>query len=158
MNELKTLKNLLLDVLSNQGGTYQRQAINAINAIKFDQEITAPIIINQSISVLNVSIQQRIVKAVKMLDRSLIETERALIEKTVKQVDKLIENEGFSVGEMFVPKVTLPIDMRSAVNNYKAALIDKAMKMTAGNTAAAARLLNINRTTLVAHNQRRGIK
>ena len=150
MDELKKLKNLLLDIVANQGGTYQNQAINAINAIKFDQEITVPIIINQSISVLNVNIQQRIIKAVKMLDRSLIETERALIKKTVKQVDKLIENEGFSAGEMFVPKVSLPIDMRSAVNNYKASLVDKAMKMTAGNTAAAARLLNINRTTLVA--------
>lgn len=155
MKDLQTIKNLLLDVLSNQGGTYQNQAINAINAIQFDQEITAPIIINQSISVLNVTIQQRIVKAVKRLDVAIIAAERETTKNVTKAVDKLIEQEGFSAGELFVPKVNLPIDMRSAVQNYRLALVDKAMEMTAGNTAAAARLLNINRTTLVAQMAKR---
>ena len=147
MKEFKAIKNLLLDVLSNQGGTYQNQAINAINAIKFDQEIVAPIIINQSISVLNVTIQQRIVQAIKMIDHAIIKPK---IENKVKTISSICEC------EFPCPVVEVPIDFYAVVQKYQHQLIDLAYeKVGKHNTVDAAYILGLKRTTLAQMNKRR---
>ncbi len=64
MNELKNLKNLLLDVLADEGTDTK---INALQTLKIDQEINVPIIINQYQNI-NINIRQNIVKAIQLID------------------------------------------------------------------------------------------
>ncbi len=146
MNELKNLKNLLLDVLAEQGGS-SGQDINALNALKIEQDITAPIIINQSISVLNINIRQRIVKAIKMIDQTT--TKPALPEKEIKY-------KAICECEFPCPVVEMPIDFYAAIEKYQHQLIDLAYeKVGSYNTTEAAYVLGLKRTTLNQMNVRR---
>ena len=62
------------------------------------------------------------------------------------------------ISEKRVPKPSLStngLDLRSAVAQFEVGLIEQALRRTRGNKQAAARLLGLKRTTLVAKMQRR---
>jgi len=142
MKELETTKNLLLDILANQGGQASKTSINALNALKIEQDIKAPIIINQSISVLNLNIQQRIVDAIKMIDRTRESKDDRV---------KIITDENSALCN-----IEVPINLKEALENYKHALIDKAVEKSRGNNTEAARLLGMKNMTLWNWRQKRG--
>lgn len=114
----------MLEILAGDG--VQNTKINALQTLKIDQEINAPIIINQYQSVLNVSVKQNVVQAIQKLD-------------------ELIEG-----------AESVPVDIYAIIHAYQYRIIDAAIDKTNGNIRAAAKLLSMKRTTLKAILDKRG--
>lgn len=125
MTEANKIKTLLIDILAGQGADTRSLAVNAINAIKFDQPIVAPIVINQSIAILTGTLQKRIARTVKQLDK--MDMQKALQE---------------------FPNTKIPVNFKMAIDNYKRHLINQSLDISDGNKTRAAKLLGMNRTTL----------
>ena len=89
---------------------------------------------------------------------NLIERMVILSEDGVIRVDSLPTNIRSFISEKRIPKPTLSesgLDLNSAVEEFENRLIEEALRRTKGNKQAAARLLGLKRTTLVAKLRRR---
>jgi len=74
------------------------------------------------------------------------------------RVDSLPPNIRSFISEKKIPRPTLTeegIDLNRAVEEFEYRLIDEALRRTKGNKQAAARLLGLKRTTLVAKLRRK---
>ncbi len=88
-----------------------------------------------------------------LLERMVILTEDAAI-----RVETLPSNIRSFISEKRIPKPSLTasgLDLNSAVEEFENRLIEEALRRTKGNKQAAARLLGLKRTTLVAKLRRR---
>jgi transcriptional regulator with PAS, ATPase and Fis domain len=88
-----------------------------------------------------------------LLERMVILSEDSLI-----RVEHLPSNIRSFISEKRIPKPTLSengLDLNSAVEEFENRLIEEALRRTKGNKQAAARLLGLKRTTLVAKLRRR---
>jgi transcriptional regulator with PAS, ATPase and Fis domain len=89
---------------------------------------------------------------------NLIERMVVLSEDGVIRVDNLPPNIRSFISEKKIPRPTLTeegIDLNRAVEEFEYRLIDEALRRTKGNKQAAARLLGLKRTTLVAKLRRK---
>jgi transcriptional regulator with PAS, ATPase and Fis domain len=89
---------------------------------------------------------------------NLIERLVILSEDGVIRVDNLPPNIRSFISEKKIPRPTLTeegIDLNQAVEEFEYRLIDEALRRTKGNKQAAARLLGLKRTTLVAKLRRK---
>ena len=89
---------------------------------------------------------------------NLIERMVILSEDGFIRVDNLPPNIRSFISEKKIPRPTLTeegIDLNSAVEEFENRLIDEALRRTKGNKQAAARLLGLKRTTLVAKLRRK---
>ena len=89
---------------------------------------------------------------------NLIERMVVLSDDGVIRVDNLPPNIRSFISEKKIPRPTLTeegIDLNRAVEEFEYRLIDEALRRTKGNKQAAARLLGLKRTTLVAKLRRR---
>ena len=90
---------------------------------------------------------------------NLIERLVILSEDNVIRVDSLPPNIRSFISDKKIPRPTLTdegIDLNQAVEEFEYRLIDEALRRTKGNKQAAARLLGLKRTTLVAKLRRKG--
>jgi len=90
---------------------------------------------------------------------NLIERLVVLSEDGLVQVDNLPPNIRSFISEKKIPRPSLTeegIDLNKAVEEFEYRLIDEALRRTKGNKQAAARLLGLKRTTLVAKLRRKG--
>ena len=74
------------------------------------------------------------------------------------RVENLPANIRSFISDKKIPRPTLTedgIDLNQAVEEFESRLIDEALRRTKGNKQAAARLLGLKRTTLVAKLRRR---
>ncbi|TMA52624.1 MAG: sigma-54-dependent Fis family transcriptional regulator, partial [Deltaproteobacteria bacterium] len=88
-----------------------------------------------------------------LLERLVILTEDGMIE-----VENLPSNIRSLISEKKIPRPTLGedgLDLNTAVEEFENRLIEEALRRTKGNKQAAARLLGLKRTTLVAKLRRR---
>jgi transcriptional regulator with PAS, ATPase and Fis domain len=88
-----------------------------------------------------------------LVERMVILTDDSLI-----RVDNLPPNIRSFISEKKIPRPTLTeegIDLNQAVEEFEYRLIDEALRRTKGNKQAAARLLGLKRTTLVAKLRRK---
>jgi len=88
-----------------------------------------------------------------LLERMVILSEDGLI-----RVENLPSNIRSFISEKRIPKPSLTdsgLDLNSAVEEFENRLIEEALRRTKGNKQAAARLLGLKRTTLVAKLRRR---
>src|SRR6185295_15297445 len=88
-----------------------------------------------------------------LLERMVILSEDCMI-----RVDSLPPNIRSFISEKRIPKPSLTdsgLDLNSAVEEFENRLIEEALRRTKGNKQAAARLLGLKRTTLVAKLRRR---
>jgi transcriptional regulator with PAS, ATPase and Fis domain len=89
---------------------------------------------------------------------NLIERLVILSEDGAIRVESLPTNIRSFISEKRIPKPTLSesgLDLNSAVEEFENRLIEEALRRTKGNKQAAARLLGLKRTTLVAKLRRR---
>jgi two-component system response regulator AtoC len=89
---------------------------------------------------------------------NLVERMVVLNEDGVIRVDNLPPNIRSFISEKKIPRPTLTeegIDLNRAVEEFEYRLIDEALRRTKGNKQAAARLLGLKRTTLVAKLRRK---
>ena len=89
---------------------------------------------------------------------NLIERLVILSEDGVIRVESLPPNVRSFISEKKIPRPTLTeegIDLNRAVEEFEYRLIDEALRRTKGNKQAAARLLGLKRTTLVAKLRRK---
>jgi transcriptional regulator with PAS, ATPase and Fis domain len=89
---------------------------------------------------------------------NLIERMVILSDDGVIRVDSLPPNVRSFISEKKIPRPTLSeegIDLNQAVEEFEYRLIDEALRRTKGNKQAAARLLGLKRTTLVAKLRRK---
>jgi len=89
---------------------------------------------------------------------NLIERMVILSEDSVIRVENLPSNIRSFISEKRIPKPSLSesgLDLNSAVEEFENRLIEEALRRTKGNKQAAARLLGLKRTTLVAKLRRR---
>ncbi len=89
---------------------------------------------------------------------NLIERLVILSEDGVIRVENLPPNIRSFISEKKIPRPTLTdegIDLNQAVEEFEYRLIDEALRRTKGNKQAAARLLGLKRTTLVAKLRRK---
>jgi transcriptional regulator with PAS, ATPase and Fis domain len=89
---------------------------------------------------------------------NLIERMVVLSDDGVIRVDSLPPNIRSFISEKKIPRPTLTeegIDLNRAVEEFEYRLIDEALRRTKGNKQAAARLLGLKRTTLVAKLRRK---
>ena len=89
---------------------------------------------------------------------NLIERMVVLSEDGFIRVDSLPTNIRSFISEKKIPRPTLTeegIDLNRAVEEFEYRLIDEALRRTKGNKQAAARLLGLKRTTLVAKLRRK---
>jgi transcriptional regulator with PAS, ATPase and Fis domain len=89
---------------------------------------------------------------------NLVERLVILSEDGVIRVDNLPANIRSFISEKKIPRPTLTeegIDLNQAVEEFEYRLIDEALRRTKGNKQAAARLLGLKRTTLVAKLRRK---
>jgi transcriptional regulator with PAS, ATPase and Fis domain len=89
---------------------------------------------------------------------NLVERMVVLSEDGVIRVDNLPANIRSFISEKKIPRPTLTeegIDLNRAVEEFEYRLIDEALRRTKGNKQAAARLLGLKRTTLVAKLRRK---
>jgi len=89
---------------------------------------------------------------------NLIERMVILCDDGVIRVDSLPPNIRSFISEKKIPRPTLTeegIDLNQAVEEFEYRLIDEALRRTKGNKQAAARLLGLKRTTLVAKLRRK---
>jgi len=89
---------------------------------------------------------------------NLIERLVILSEDGVIKVDSLPTNIRSFISDKKIPRPTLTdegIDLNQAVEEFEYRLIDEALRRTKGNKQAAARLLGLKRTTLVAKLRRK---
>ncbi|MEO8602264.1 MAG: sigma-54 dependent transcriptional regulator [bacterium] len=89
---------------------------------------------------------------------NLVERMVVLSEDGVIRVDNLPPNIRSFISEKKIPRPTLTeegIDLNRAVEEFEYRLIDEALRRTKGNKQAAARLLGLKRTTLVAKLRRK---
>jgi DNA-binding NtrC family response regulator len=89
---------------------------------------------------------------------NLIERMVILSEDGWIRVDNLPSNIRSFISEKRIPKPSLSengLDLNSAVEEFENRLIEEALRRTKGNKQAAARLLGLKRTTLVAKLRRR---
>jgi transcriptional regulator with PAS, ATPase and Fis domain len=89
---------------------------------------------------------------------NLVERLVILSEDGVIRVDNLPPNIRSFISEKKIPRPTLTeegIDLNQAVEEFEYRLIDEALRRTKGNKQAAARLLGLKRTTLVAKLRRK---
>ena len=89
---------------------------------------------------------------------NLIERMVILSEDSVVRVENLPSNIRSFISEKRIPKPSLSengLDLNSAVEEFENRLIEEALRRTKGNKQAAARLLGLKRTTLVAKLRRR---
>lgn len=89
---------------------------------------------------------------------NLIERMVVLSEDGMIRVDNLPPNIRSFISEKKIPRPTLTedgIDLNRAVEEFEYRLIDEALRRTKGNKQAAARLLGLKRTTLVAKLRRK---
>ncbi len=90
---------------------------------------------------------------------NLVERLVVLSEDGFVQVDHLPPNIRSFISEKKIPRPSLTeegIDLNKAVEEFEYRLIDEALRRTKGNKQAAARLLGLKRTTLVAKLRRKG--
>jgi len=81
-----------------------------------------------------------------------------LTEDAAIRVETLPSNIRSFISEKRIPKPSLTasgLDLNSAVEEFENRLIEEALRRTKGNKQAAARLLGLKRTTLVAKLRRR---
>jgi transcriptional regulator with PAS, ATPase and Fis domain len=89
---------------------------------------------------------------------NLIERLVILSDDGIIRVDSLPPNIRSFISEKKIPRPTLTeegIDLNQAVEEFEYRLIDEALRRTKGNKQAAARLLGLKRTTLVAKLRRK---
>jgi len=89
---------------------------------------------------------------------NLVERLVVLSEDGLVQVDHLPANIRSFISEKKIPRPSLTeegIDLNKAVEEFEHRLIDEALRRTKGNKQAAARLLGLKRTTLVAKLRRK---
>ncbi len=89
---------------------------------------------------------------------NLVERMVVLSDDGVIRVDSLPANIRSFISEKKIPRPTLTeegIDLNRAVEEFEYRLIDEALRRTKGNKQAAARLLGLKRTTLVAKLRRK---
>jgi len=89
---------------------------------------------------------------------NLVERMVVLSEDGIIRVDNLPPNIRSFISEKKIPRPTLTeegIDLNRAVEEFEYRLIDEALRRTKGNKQAAARLLGLKRTTLVAKLRRK---
>jgi transcriptional regulator with PAS, ATPase and Fis domain len=89
---------------------------------------------------------------------NLLERVVILSEDSLVRVEHLPSNIRSFISEKRIPKPTLSengLDLNSAVEEFENRLIEEALRRTKGNKQAAARLLGLKRTTLVAKLRRR---
>ncbi|OFV88829.1 MAG: hypothetical protein A3J75_04880 [Acidobacteria bacterium RBG_16_68_9] len=89
---------------------------------------------------------------------NLVERLVILSEDGVIRVENLPANVRSFISEKKIPRPTLTddgIDLNQAVEEFEYRLIDEALRRTKGNKQAAARLLGLKRTTLVAKLRRK---
>jgi transcriptional regulator with PAS, ATPase and Fis domain len=89
---------------------------------------------------------------------NLLERMVILSEDSVIRVEHLPSNIRSFISEKRIPKPSLSengLDLNSAVEEFENRLIEEALRRTKGNKQAAARLLGLKRTTLVAKLRRR---
>jgi len=89
---------------------------------------------------------------------NLLERMVILSEDTAIRVENLPSNIRSFISEKRIPKPSLTesgLDLNSAVEEFENRLIEEALRRTKGNKQAAARLLGLKRTTLVAKLRRR---
>jgi len=89
---------------------------------------------------------------------NLVERLVILSEDGVVRVENLPPNVRSFISEKKIPRPTLTeegIDLNQAVEEFEYRLIDEALRRTKGNKQAAARLLGLKRTTLVAKLRRK---
>jgi transcriptional regulator with PAS, ATPase and Fis domain len=89
---------------------------------------------------------------------NLVERLVVLNEDGIVQVDHLPANIRSFISEKKIPRPSLTeegIDLNKAVEEFEYRLIDEALRRTKGNKQAAARLLGLKRTTLVAKLRRK---
>jgi two-component system, NtrC family, response regulator AtoC len=89
---------------------------------------------------------------------NLVERMVVLCEDGAIRVDNLPPNIRSFISEKKIPRPTLTeegIDLNRAVEEFEYRLIDEALRRTKGNKQAAARLLGLKRTTLVAKLRRK---
>lgn len=89
---------------------------------------------------------------------NLLERLVILSEDGVIRVDNLPANVRSFISEKKIPKPVMSeegLDLTNAVEEFENRLIDEALRRTKGNKQAAARLLGLKRTTLVAKLRRR---
>jgi len=89
---------------------------------------------------------------------NLVERLVILSEDGVIKVDSLPTNIRSFISDKKIPRPTLTdegIDLNQAVEEFEYRLIDEALRRTKGNKQAAARLLGLKRTTLVAKLRRK---
>ncbi len=89
---------------------------------------------------------------------NLVERMVILSDDTVIRVDNLPPNVRSFISDKKIPRPTLTeegIDLNQAVEEFEYRLIDEALRRTKGNKQAAARLLGLKRTTLVAKLRRK---
>jgi DNA-binding NtrC family response regulator len=90
---------------------------------------------------------------------NLVERLVVLNEDGYVEVDHLPPNIRSFISEKKIPRPSLTeegIDLNKAVEEFEYRLIDEALRRTKGNKQAAARLLGLKRTTLVAKLRRKG--
>ena len=90
---------------------------------------------------------------------NLIERMVILSEDGMIRVENLPPNIRSFISDKKIPRPTLTeegIDLNQAVEEFEYRLIDEALRRTKGNKQAAARLLGLKRTTLVAKLRRKG--
>ncbi len=140
MNELKNLKNLLLDVLADEGA--ENTKINALQTLKIDHKIDVPIIINQHMNI-SINVRRNIVQAIKIIDQMAL----PVPEKEKPQIEHIPTVENLPV--------EISLDFYTEMHKFQYQLIDRALKKTGQIQSKAARLLGMERTTLVAALKRR---
>ena len=89
---------------------------------------------------------------------NLLERLVILSEDGVIRVENLPANVRSFISEKKIPKPVMSeegLDLTNAVEQFENRLIDEALRRTKGNKQAAARLLGLKRTTLVAKLRRR---
>jgi DNA-binding NtrC family response regulator len=89
---------------------------------------------------------------------NLIERMVILSDDSIIRVDNLPPNIRSFISDKKIPRPTLTeegIDLNQAVEEFEYRLIDEALRRTKGNKQAAARLLGLKRTTLVAKLRRK---
>jgi len=90
---------------------------------------------------------------------NLVERMVVLSDDGVIRVESLPPNIRSFISDKKIPRPTLTeegIDLNQAVEEFEYRLIDEALRRTKGNKQAAARLLGLKRTTLVAKLRRKG--
>ena len=81
-----------------------------------------------------------------------------LFRSNVRELEHLPPSVRSFISEKKIPRPTLGedgLDLNSAVEEFENRLIEEALRRTKGNKQAAARLLGLKRTTLVAKLRRR---